>query len=58
MRLKIIIKEKQKQNIISFLFTTLSSPRTNPPNKAIKSAALTSSCPYILGQIEWTRSLL
>jgi hypothetical protein len=54
MRLKIIIKkEKQKQNnIISFLFTTLSSPRTNPPNKAIKSAALTSSCPYILGQIE------
>lgn len=39
-------------------FTILSSPRTKPPNKAIKSAALTSSCPYILGQIEWTRSLL
>jgi len=52
MRLKIIIKEKQKKKHSFILFTTLSSPRTNPPNKAIKSAALTSSCPYILGQIE------
>jgi hypothetical protein len=43
---------KKKKIYYFILLTTLSSPRTNPPNKAIKSAALTSSCPYILGQSE------
>lgn len=55
MRLKQIIIQSRLTIIV--LLTTPSSPRTNPPNKASNNAALTSSCPYILGHSECTSNL-